>query len=541
MVEDVFGIVGTTLAGTFHVEEVIAEGGFGVVYRAEHVAFRAPVALKCLKIPGTVTEDQVSTFVENFREEAEILFHLSAQIPEVVRPLHADAMTFDDGTFVPYIAMEWIDGRPLDSIVIMRQDDGLKPLSLRKVIKLLTPIAHALHKAHRFKVPGGTFVSVTHCDLKPENIVITESDNPVRAKILDYGIAKAREAVRQNVGRITASEVPKPFTPSYGAPEQWVPKRYGQSGPWTDVWGMALTLVECLTGDPPIEGDMHAMMGTALDPDRRPSPRTEGATVTDEVEAVFQKALAVDPRARHKTVEAFWTDLERAHGVPSSFERARVRRERPTFDEVTTDSQAPGEVGEEMADLGSGECGDLLLEESLLPLDSPRPGSEASEFEFEADSLVEEFAFDDELKANELDSIPPVADPGCFDLDIDTSDAPPARGSRPLAAATSGTWPNAAQRSTDARREARSTPPKALSTPPIPLPPPKQTLSGQLRVPIVLVGLGLVGTIVDMTLAKSIGGTLWLGPVRLSWIAIAVFALGMVMAFWSLAGDKDSD
>ena len=273
MVEDVFGIVGTTLAGTFHVEEVIAEGGFGVVYRAEHVAFRAPVALKCLKIPGTISPSQSEVFVENFREEAEILFHLSAQIPEVVRPLHADAITLEDGTFVPYLAMEWIDGRPLDSIVIMREEGGLKPLSAPKVVKMLTPIAHALAKAHHFQVPGGAVVSVTHCDLKPENILITDRNNPVRAKVLDFGIAKARDSMRQNVGRITASEEARPFTPSYGAPEQWVPRRYGRSGPWTDVWGMALTMVECLTGQPPIDGDMHAMMGTALDKTRRPTPR----------------------------------------------------------------------------------------------------------------------------------------------------------------------------------------------------------------------------------------------------------------------------
>ncbi|MCA9619411.1 MAG: serine/threonine protein kinase [Myxococcales bacterium] len=332
MVEDVFGILGTTLAGAFHVEEVIAEGGFGVVYRAEHVAFRAPVALKCLKIPGTISPGQSEVFVENFREEAEILFHLSAQIPEVVRPLHADAITLDDGTFVPYLAMEWIDGKPLDSIIILRQDDGLPPLDIRAVLKMLSPIAHALSKAHRFQVPGGAIVSVTHCDLKPENIVVTERETPVRAKILDFGIARARDMMRQNVGRITDSEASRPFTPSYGAPEQWVPKRYGQSGPWTDVWGLALTCVECLTGDPPIDGDMHAMMGTCLDRGRRPTPRTEGAEVSDEVEEVFLKALAVDPRDRYNDIESFWSALEDAVGVPSSFERARRRRARPTYD-----------------------------------------------------------------------------------------------------------------------------------------------------------------------------------------------------------------
>ena len=51
MTEDMFGIVGSTIAGTYDVEKAVAEGGFGVLYRAYHGAFRAPVALKCLKIP----------------------------------------------------------------------------------------------------------------------------------------------------------------------------------------------------------------------------------------------------------------------------------------------------------------------------------------------------------------------------------------------------------------------------------------------------------------------------------------------------------
>ena len=50
------------LAGTFHVEEVIAEGGFGVVYRAQHLSFGEPVAVKVLKLPGTLdTKHSVAT------------------------------------------------------------------------------------------------------------------------------------------------------------------------------------------------------------------------------------------------------------------------------------------------------------------------------------------------------------------------------------------------------------------------------------------------------------------------------------------------
>ncbi|HRI63809.1 MAG TPA: serine/threonine protein kinase, partial [Polyangium sp.] len=69
---DVFGIVGTTQAGFFRIDRVVAEGGFGVVYQAFHTAFRAPVALKCLKVPETMTPQDRDRFLERFREEGEM-------------------------------------------------------------------------------------------------------------------------------------------------------------------------------------------------------------------------------------------------------------------------------------------------------------------------------------------------------------------------------------------------------------------------------------------------------------------------------------
>jgi len=552
MVEDVFGILGTTLAGTFRIEEVIAEGGFGVVYRATHVAFRAPVALKCLKIPGTITPDQSELFVENFREEAEILFHLSAQIPEVVRPLHADAMTLADGTFVPYIAMEWIEGRPLDSIVIMREDDGLPPLSLRSVIGKLTPIAHALNKAHQFQVPGGAVVSVTHCDLKPENILITAPDSAVRAKVLDFGIARARDMMRQNVGRITDSENTRPFTPGYGAPEQWVPKRYGQSGPWTDVWGLALTMTECLSGRPPIEGDMHAMMGTCLDKSRRPTPRAEGADVPEEVDAVFEKALAVDPRSRFNDIEAFWCALEEAAQLPSSFQRARRRRANPTFapaaaivaeDSLEFDGlelEEPTSDGQRSADLSAASASEPAAYDRLAEDDRfgvAGSGAPSSDLDHDGEFVMDE------------DSPGPSSN---IELDLGDSERPepPASTSGSRAAVASnpmGRSGNSWERQSGSlSRSGRYPPPSSARRRGRPEPMDTSSsdtagLKSLLRVPLILVAVGLGLTLLDMVLVKVMGGTLSLGPIRVRWIAAALAAAGIVMAFWNLFDDKDSD
>ena len=316
MAEDVFGIVGTVVAGAYQVEAVVAEGGFGVVYRAFHSGFRAPVALKCLKIPQQLSSEQEEHFLEQFRAEAELLFRLSAGIPTVVRPLHVDAMTLPDGRFVPFMALEWLEGETLDAIAERRKAEGLPPIPLKKLVRMLTPVARALDRAHNFQGPDGQPISIVHRDMKPENIFIANVAGEEVVKILDFGIGKAKSMASQVAGRTSQSELAfTSFTPAYGAPEQWVPKRFGQTGPWTDVWGLALSLLEVMAGRTIIDGDQAAMMGTVLDPTRRPTPRNEGLDVPEAVEQVFLRAMALDPRQRYGDAGMFWSDLQSALGM----------------------------------------------------------------------------------------------------------------------------------------------------------------------------------------------------------------------------------
>ena len=137
-----------------------------------------------------------------------------------------------------------------------------------------------------------------------------------------------KSAATQIVGKQSAGDQQlSAFTPGYGAPEQWLPKRYGQTGRWTDVWGLAITMVEAVIGRAPIEGDHAAMMGSAIDEQRRPTPRSEGADVDDAAEAVFQKALAVDPRHRYQEIGDFWTELHAALGMSKARPSARPARD----------------------------------------------------------------------------------------------------------------------------------------------------------------------------------------------------------------------
>jgi len=353
MAEDVFGIVGSVIASVYHVESVVAEGGFGVVYRAHHGGFRAPVALKLLKVP-TQDAEQQAAFLELFRSEAELLFRLSASLPTVVRALHVDAFTSKDGRFVPYLVLEWLEGMTLEALIAERRRANLPPVSLRKLVRLLTPVARALERAHNFTGPEGR-ISIVHRDLKPENLFVAQVAGEEVLKILDFGIGKVKSVASQVAGRVSQDgSSALAFTPAYGAPEQWAPRHYGQTGPWTDVWGLSLCLVEVMLGRTVIEGEPATMMGIALDPKRRPTPRAEGIEVPDAVEAVFARALALDPRARQPHAGIFWDELVAALEQPHpsaqaqtlelddlEFDPSSARRSVPAAERVSTPYRVP--------------------------------------------------------------------------------------------------------------------------------------------------------------------------------------------------------
>ncbi len=315
MAEDVFGIVGSLQAAVFRVERVVAEGGFGVVYRAHHEGFKAAVALKCLKIPGAFSAEQRQAFLQKFQEEGEVLFRLSALIPSVVRPLHVGTLETSKHPFVPFIALEWLDGESLDSVVSRRRAAGKAPLDLPRLVRMMGPVARALECAHKFPGPGGAQLSILHRDLKPENLFLAKLHGQETLKILDFGIGKVRSAATQMVGRVSAEQGGiSAFTPAYGAPEQWLPKRYGQTGPWTDVWGFALCAVEALTGQTPFDGDAPAVMGACINEADRPTPGSFGIKLPERAEAAFKKALAVDPVNRYHDIGKFWDEVEGASG-----------------------------------------------------------------------------------------------------------------------------------------------------------------------------------------------------------------------------------
>lgn len=587
MPSDVFGIVGTTVAGAFNVEAVVAEGGFAVVYRAYHAGFRAPVALKCLKIPQQLSRAEQEKFEEQFRAEAELLFKLSASIPTVVRPLHVDALFAPDGSFMPFLALEWLEGETLDAVSQRRLRSGQPPFTLDQLITLLTPVARALERAHRFEGPEGP-ISIVHRDMKPENVFVARIGGESVVKILDFGIGKAKSVAGQVAGRVSQNDAGvTSFTPAYGAPEQWAPRRYGQTGPWTDVWGLALTIVELIAGRPIIDGDQSAMMGTALDPVRRPTPRTEGVVIGDAAEAVFVRALSVDPRERYVSAGEFWDALlaaqqadrnrsprlshqagGRAAGRSGAYSfRGASPNNEPARNNLIPDLDVP---------LGSSAALEFELAPAQKPTPSrsgewraaPPPGVAASTdlgsdpeastgLELEIEARAPAPSYSGSRRAPVISTIDEAESP---------LRAPPAANSR------SGQWPAASAagpipgtqmaKGTSERpfeRSGSSGPagPIASSVPPvshrpslgsvghrpISVRPPPPTASSEMvrrfRAPAIMVMVGVLTTLADGAYALAHGEVFTLGPIHLTWVAAALVIGGIGVAAYRLLLDSD--
>lgn len=305
---DNFGIVGTVIAEKYRVDSVVDEGGFSVVYKAEHLIWREPVALKCFRALAAADPSQRDQLLDTFIQEGKLMASLSSRSAAIVQARDIGKLTTASGQWVPYMVMEWLEGKPLDIVLYEERKARMPPRAVHEALALLEPVAVALELCHGR--------NIAHRDIKPGNLFVL--GNPrgadVRVKLLDFGIAKVMEthAAKATASAHTGNEITA-FTPNYGAPEQFS-RSHGATGPWTDVFALGLIFVEILRGGvAALEGNDFIQLAVASrDPGRRPTPRTFGIEVTDEVERVFQQAFAIDPAERYKSMGEFWTSLHQA-------------------------------------------------------------------------------------------------------------------------------------------------------------------------------------------------------------------------------------
>jgi eukaryotic-like serine/threonine-protein kinase len=305
---DPLKIVGEVVADKYLIEKAVGEGGFAVVYRAQHRIWKKPVAIKFFSELSNAPADQRSELEQNFINEGALLTELSSQTASIVQARDVGTYTTPAGRWMPYMVLEWLDGMSLEELLERERKAGCPPWSLLETMRLLGPIANALDVAHG--------KGIAHRDVKPANIFVLGDDpraGGATVKILDFGVAKMitdntqmRAALAKTGTNVTS------FTPQYGAPEQFT-RSYGATGPWSDVFALALVAVEMMIGRPALDGeDLIQLAYSSGNPEKRPTPRAHGIELGQAVESVFLRAFAPSPAERFPRAGELWSALEAA-------------------------------------------------------------------------------------------------------------------------------------------------------------------------------------------------------------------------------------
>ncbi len=322
--------------GRYRLVEILGEGGFGVVWRAEQTEpMRREVAVKVIK-PGMDSRRVVARF-EAERQALAVMDH-----PCIARVL-------DGGTTgpeferpgLPYFVMELVQGEPITAYCRSRS------LPVRARLDLFARVCDAVQHAH--------FKGVVHRDIKPGNVLVASADGGPVPKVIDFGIAKAL-SIDAFGGPLLTEQGQMIGTPQYMSPEQVDPSSVDVDAR-TDVYSLGVLLYELLTGTVPVETpgvrsrSLYEIQRLILEGEpQRPSTRLaslgdgarrgtryEARALRGDLDWIVMKCLEKDRSRRYETAAALAEDVRRhlrdepvQAGPPSASYRLRkfVRRRR---------------------------------------------------------------------------------------------------------------------------------------------------------------------------------------------------------------------
>jgi len=274
------------LAGRYEVGALIGRGGMADVHVGTDSRLGRKVAIKLLK-PSLAFDP---AFRSRFRREAQDAAKMAH--PTIVRIFDAGEESVRDAggmeTIVPFIVMEYVDGRLLKDVVA----DG--PLEPAEATRIIAQVLTALEYSHR--------AGVIHRDIKPGNIMITAAG---QVKVMDFGIARAISDSSATIAETSAIV----GTASYFSPEQ---ARGESVDARTDLYSTGIVLFELLTGRAPFRGDNPVAVAYQHVNSEAVPPSSLNPKVSPALDAVVLRALAKDRFERYQSAAEFRADVETA-------------------------------------------------------------------------------------------------------------------------------------------------------------------------------------------------------------------------------------
>ncbi|WP_250282943.1 MULTISPECIES: Stk1 family PASTA domain-containing Ser/Thr kinase [unclassified Frankia] len=282
VVTEVFGTEPRLVGGRYELGEVLGYGGMAEVYRGRDVRLGREVAVKALR--ADLARDP--TFLARFRREAQSSAALNH--PAIVS-VYDTGEDLINGTTVPYIVMEYVEGRTLRDVL---QQEGR--FTERRAMEITSDVCAALDYSHR--------MGIIHRDIKPANVMLCQDGS---VKVMDFGIARATTATTSNMTQ-TAAVI---GTAQYLSPEQ---ARGVRVDARSDVYSTGVLFYELLTGQPPFRGDSPVAVAYQHVRESPQPPSSHDRTITPNADAIVLKAMEKDPDDRYSTAGQMRDDLERA-------------------------------------------------------------------------------------------------------------------------------------------------------------------------------------------------------------------------------------
>jgi serine/threonine-protein kinase len=274
-----------TIADRFRLNRQLGRGGMGSVWHATHLGLDTPCAVKFIEGENATLPEAQARFEREAKAAAQL------RSPHVVQ-------IFDHGVWqgTPYIAMELLDGEDLGKRLIR-----VGRLSPAEAVKIVSQVCRALTKAHS--------VGIVHRDLKPDNIFLVRDDDREIAKVLDFGIAKAKGSGIDGSNTKTGAML---GTPYYMSPEQAQGTKAVDHR--SDLWSLAVIVFQALTGKLPFESEALGDLLVKIIVTPVPVPSQMAGGLPASFDGWWAKASQRDPGMRFQTAKELADSLSLVFG-----------------------------------------------------------------------------------------------------------------------------------------------------------------------------------------------------------------------------------